>query len=171
MMRWPDLTPVLTPIAWAVAGAAATRLYMPERFTRDLDIVVAASDGQAARRKLSHAGFQFSGTLSIDSARWQSPDGDLIDLIEGAESWWPTAMAAAQTNRDAQGLPVLPLPYLALMKFKASRTVDLGDLTRMLALTDDAALAQVRALFHQFAPDGSEDLESLIALGKLELSS
>ena len=68
-------------------------------------------------------------------------------------------------------LPVLPLPYLALMKFKASRTVDLGDLTRMLALTDDAALAQVRALFHQFAPDGSEDLESLIALGKLELSS
>ena len=55
------------------------------------------------------------------------------------------------------------------MKFNASRTIDLGDIARMLGLADESALAQVRDVFRQFAPDGLEDLESLIALGKLEL--
>ena len=35
--QWPDLDPVLAPIAWAIVGAVATRHYMPERATRDLD--------------------------------------------------------------------------------------------------------------------------------------
>jgi len=34
--RWPDLTPTLAGIPWAVAGAVATRAYMPERTTQDL---------------------------------------------------------------------------------------------------------------------------------------
>lgn len=38
--RFPDLTPVLGPVPWAVVGAVATRLYMPERGTQKLDIVV-----------------------------------------------------------------------------------------------------------------------------------
>lgn len=169
MTQWPDLTPVLAPILWAVAGAAATRLYMPERSTRDLDLVIESRDTQAVTRKLRAAGFTLLGSLSIGGTRWQSPQGIPIDVIEGAEPWWPLALQAAQSNRDAQGLPVLPLPYLALMKFNASRTIDLGDLTRMLGLADAATLAQVRDLFRQFAPDGLEDLESLIALGKLEM--
>ena len=171
MTQWPDLTPVLSPILWAVAGAAATRLYMPERFTRDLDIVVGIQDAQVATRQLRNAGFTLLGTLSIGGTRWQSPGGIPIDVIEGTEPWWPLALQAAQTNRDAQGLPVLPLSYLALMKFSASRTIDLGDMTRMLGLADEATLAQVRDVFRQYAPDGLEDLESLIALGKLELDS
>ncbi len=32
-IHWPDLTAVLHPLLWAVVGAAATRLYMPERRT------------------------------------------------------------------------------------------------------------------------------------------
>ena len=171
MTQWPDLTPLLSPILWAVAGAAATRLYMPERLTRDLDIVVGIQDAQVATHKLRTAGFTLLETLSIGSTRWQSPGGIPIDVIEGADPWWPLALQAAQGNRDAQGLPVLPLPYLALMKFNASRTIDLGDMTRMLGLADEATLAQVRDVFRQYAPDGLEDLESLIALGKLELDS
>lgn len=169
MTQWPDLAPVLSPILWAVVGAAATRLYMPERFTRDLDIVVGVQDVEIATRKLHAAGYVRMGTLSIGGARWQSPAGESIDVIEGIDPWWPVALEAAQVNRDAQGLPVLPLPYLVLMKFNASRTIDLGDIARMLGLADEAALAQVRNVFRQYAPDGLDDLESLITLGKLEL--
>jgi len=43
-MRFPDLTPLLHPVPWAVVGAAATRLYMPERMTQDFDILVRAAD-------------------------------------------------------------------------------------------------------------------------------
>lgn len=170
-MKWPDLTPVLASIPWAVVGAAATRLYMPERMTFDFKIAVAAHDAPAAQRRLAEAGFVRLGSLSIGGARWQGPEGRPIDVIEGREPWWDAALMEAQSNRDAQGLPILPLPYLALMKFKASRTIDLGDLTRMMGLADEATLAVVRDIFRQYAPDDLGDLESLIFLGKLEVDA
>jgi hypothetical protein len=171
MLQWPDLTPVLSPVLWAVVGAAATRLYMPERLTRDLDIVVGVQDIEVAYDRLSEAGYLQTGTLSIGGTRWQSAGGVSVDVIEGRAPWWPAALQEAQSNRDAQGLPVLPLPYLVLMKFHASRTIDLGDIARMLGLADEVALAQVRHVFRQYAPNDLDDLESLIALGKLEMDS
>jgi hypothetical protein len=39
----------------------------------------------------------------------------------------------------------------------------------MLGQADDDTLAAVRHLFIHYAPDGQEDLDSLIALGKLEM--
>lgn len=47
--RFPDLTSVLGPIPWAVAGAVATRRYMPERATQALDIVVRAEEAETVR--------------------------------------------------------------------------------------------------------------------------
>jgi hypothetical protein len=171
MFQWPDLTPVLSPVSWAVVGAAATRLYMPERLTRDLDIVVGIQDIEVAYDRLSEAGYLQTGTLSIGGTRWQSAGGVSVDVIEGRAPWWPAALQEAQSNRDEQGLPVLPLPYLVLMKFHASRTIDLGDIARMLGLADEVALAQVRHVFRQYAPSDLDDLESLITLGKLEMAS
>lgn len=169
MLQWPDLTAVLSPVLWAVAGAAATRLYMPERFTHDLDIVVGMKDIEQAFDNFSAAGFTRVGTLSIGGSRWESNQGTPINVIEGRDAWWPMALHEAQSNRDEQGLPVLTLPYLVLMKFSASRTIDLGDITRMLGLADEAALDRVRRVFQLIAPNDLEDLESLILLGKLEL--
>lgn len=168
-MHWPDLSPVLAPIRWAVVGAAATRLYMPERFTQDFDVALAVQDAEVAYRKLSHAGYVKTGELSIGGSTWRAPDGQLIDVIEGGEPWWQDALLEAQNNRDAQNLPVLPLPYLVLMKFHASRTRDLGDIAQMLGHADDRALDEVRALFSEYAADDLDDLESLIMLGRLEL--
>ncbi|MBI3960187.1 MAG: hypothetical protein HY328_15350 [Chloroflexi bacterium] len=167
-VQWPDLTSILSPMDWAVVGAAATRLYMPERMTKDFDIAIAASDAESARRRLAQAGYLRLGVLSIGGSRWQTPDGLQIDLIEGQEAWWPVALAEAQRNRDEQGLPILPFPYLILMKFNASRTIDLGDITRMLGLADEAEHEQARALFRLYAPADLDDLESLILLGRLE---
>lgn len=167
-MQWPDLSPLLAPVHWAVVGAAATRLYMPERVTQDFAIAIAVSDANQVRQKLATAGYIQTGELSIGGSRWQSPDGLQIDVIEGHDPWWRQALAEAQSNRDEQGLPILPLAYLILMKFNASRTIDLGDIARMLGLASEAELARVRKLFQQYVPDDVQDLESLIRLGKLE---
>jgi len=44
MNPWPDLRPILAGISWAITGAVATRAYMPERMTQDLDILVHRAD-------------------------------------------------------------------------------------------------------------------------------
>jgi len=170
-MVWPDLTSVLSPIRWAVVGAVATRLYMPERMTQDLDIVIEATDGPQARGKLLAAGFIYRGELSIGGSSWRTPDGGQMDMLEGSGVWWADAIVEAQTNRDAQGLPIIPLPYLALMKFQAGRAQDIADVTRMLGQAEAGTLNAIRALFDEYAPEDIEDLESLIELGRLELQS
>ena len=167
--RWPNLDEVLSPLPWAVVGAAATRLYMPERATQDLDVAVAANQGAEARRKLTQAGFTYKGELSIGGSSWVSPKGLTIDVLEGRDDWWPEALQATQNNRDAQGLPILPLPYLALMKFQAGRLQDLADVSRMLGQASEESLAEVRALFARYASqEDLHDLDSLITLGRLE---
>lgn len=120
---------------------------MPEHMTQDLDIAIAARDADTARKLLADAGFEHAGELSIGGSSWRAPDGRRVDIIEGVEPWWPEALAEAQANRDADGLPILPLPYLVFMKMRASRTVDLGDLARMLGQADEAALRRVREFF------------------------
>ena len=168
-MMWPDLTSILSPIQWAVVGAVATRLYMPERMTQDLDIVIRSIDGSQVRQKLAEAGFIYQGELSIGGSSWTTPDGELMDILEGDDVWWADAIADAQTNRDAQGLPIIPLPYLVLIKLRAGRVQDIADVTRMLGQAGETTLDAVRTLFAQRAPEDMQDLESLIELGRLEL--
>ena len=125
-------------------------------------------DAPDARKKLEQSGFIHQGDLSIGGSTWRAPDGQMIDVIEGRETWWRIALTEAQNNRDAQGLPVLPLRFLVLMKFQAGRVQDIADVTRMLGQADANSLDEVRALFRQLASDDLSDLESLIVLGKLE---
>jgi len=167
-MRGGDLTDVLSPLPWAVVGAAATRLYMPERTTRDLDVVVLAKDGEAARGRLRDAGYTHQGDLAIGGSSWIAPDGIPVDVIEVSEAWWPEALADAAMNRDAQGLPVLTLPYLVLSKLLAGRVQDIADVARMLGQADEAGLQEVRRVIGELQANLLEDLESLISLGKLE---
>jgi len=168
-MTWPDLTDILDDVAWAVVGAVATRLYMPERMTKELDVAVAATNASAVVVKLQDAGWKQAGSLTVGGTHWIARDGTAIDVLEGHAAWWPEALATAQSNRDAQGLPILPLPYLVLMKFQAGRVNDLADITRMLGLAPDEALDATRRLFAQYEVEGLQDLESLITLGRLEL--
>lgn len=170
-MRFLDLEPILSPLLWATVGAAATRLYMPERVTEDMDILVCSKDAAEVGRKLTQAGFQYKGKLSIGGSTWLSPNGLPLDVIACHEAWCEQALAEAQANRDAHGLPVLPLPFLVLMKFQASRVQDLADITRMLGQASPEQLEAVRAVFTRWQPDAMEDLESLITLGQLEMQS
>ncbi|MGB9722488.1 MAG: hypothetical protein ACP5OO_08025 [Chloroflexia bacterium] len=168
-MQVPDLRPILEGLPWAVVGAVAARLYMPERTTHDLDIAVWHEDAPSVRRRLEAAGFSYDGELAIGGSSWHSPEGLPLDVVELRTPWARQALAEARENRDPQGLPILPLPYLVLIKFEAGRVQDLADLTRMLGQATEEQLQKVRALLARFHPDDLEDLESLIDLGRLEL--
>lgn len=167
-MSWPNLAAALSHLRFAVVGAVATRLYMPERLTQKIDVVIKSSDSAKTKQKFLEAGFVHQCDLTIGGSTWRTPDGRFVDVIEGHESWWLNAIAAAQNNRDAQGLPILPLAYLVLMKFRAGRLQDLADISRMLGQANEKDLAEVRALFDHEAPSERGDLESIIQLGKLE---
>src|SRR5207248_1329930 len=161
---WPDLRPILSDLAWAIAGAVATRAYMPERATNDLDILVHQRDGETALERLQSAGFGLISPLAIPGFALRSPEGQAVDLLLGDHPWIGEALA--HPAYDPAGYPVLDLPYLVLMKLEASRVQDLGDLARMLGLAPVAELERVRSAVRRYAPEATDDLESLIYLGQ-----
>ena len=67
-----------------------------------------------------------------------------LDVLESAENW--AAKAIRQPMPGPEGLPVISLPYLILMKLRASRGIDIGDLTRILGAAgeDNLVVAQMR---------------------------
>jgi hypothetical protein len=166
---WPDLTSILSGIPWAVVGGVATRTYMPERATQDIDILVAHVHAPQIHSRLRSAGYVYRQDLSIGGTAWLSPGGTVLDVVESRESWVPHALAKLRV--DPQGLPVLSLPYLVLMKVQSSRTQDLADVSRMLGLASAADRQAVRRVFARWYPDALEDLESLIALGEFEMAA
>ncbi len=167
MNPWPDLRPILEGIPWVIAGGVATRVYMPERSTKDLDILVHHQDGDEVRRRLEAAGYSYVSPLAIPGFLVRSPQGVEVDVIRGDYPWLDEALA--HPRQDPAGYPVLDLPYLVLIKMAASRTRDLGDLGTMLGLASEADLARVRAVVARYAPADAEDLESLIYLGRVEM--
>ena len=165
---WPDLRSILKGIRWAVVGAVATRAYMPERMTRDFDILVHHLDGDAALARLNEAGYHLASELSIPGHMLNAPDGTEIDLLLIPFEWLDDALQPGRT--DAAGYPVLGLPYLVLMKMETSRAQDIADLSKMLGLAKEGELKQVRETVARYMPEASEDLESLIYLGGLEMN-
>lgn len=169
--QFPDLRPVLDPLPWGVVGAAAARLYMPERVTHDLDVLIRGADAEDARRLMAAAGFHPEGALTIGGSAWTTPDGFDVDVIECSDPWCDTALREARDNRDVTGAPIVPLPYLVLLKFRASRVQDLADLTRMLGLATPEQNLEVRRVLERWSPADLEDFESLTNLGRLELDA
>jgi hypothetical protein len=166
MNPWPDLRPILQGIDWLITGDVATRAYMPERMTKDLDILVHKNDGEAAIEKLKQAGYQVQSRLGIPGCTMISPEGVEVDVIFGDDSWLKEALGNA--SMDATGYPVIALPYLVLLKMTAQRAQDWADISRMLGWASDTDLDKVRAVVARYSPEDSEDLESLIFIGKKE---
>jgi hypothetical protein len=175
MKQWPDLTEALGEIPWATVGGVATRHYAPERATVDLDVLVERQTAKTVRERLEQAGFRHAGESeerapgAVGGSTWHAADGTAVDVLEMDEPWVGAALELAQQNRDLQGLPVLPLPYFVLMKLRSGRTLDIADITRMLGLASDADVDAVRAVIRRFDPEALEDVESMIALGRLEM--
>ena len=162
----PDLRPHLGSVPFVVVGGLATRLYMPERMTLDTDVLVRAQDLVAAERALSASGCAKAGPLPVGGSTWRLPGGDPLDVIALDEPWVDAAIDNAVAGHDA--LPYVCLAYLVVMKLASGRVQDLADISRMLGLANEEDLAAARRAVQRYRPADTEDLESLIALGKME---
>lgn len=169
MHPWPDLRSILQDIPWLIVGGVATRAYMPERATQDLDILIRRADADHVWERLSAAGYTHVSALAIPGFIARSPENVELDILYGDYIWLDEALL--HPEKDAAGYPVIGLPYLVLMKMAAMRAQDMADLARMLGLASETRLAQVRDAVYRYAPDEAEDLEALIYLGRLETDS
>ncbi len=166
MNPWPDLRPILKGIDWAIIGGVATRAYMPERMTKDLDIIVHQRDGEAVIKRLEQAGYRIVSQLSIPGYLMLAPDGTELDVLFGNYAWLEEALN--HTANDPAGYPVVKLPYLILLKMAAQRAQDWADVSRMLGWASETDLDEARAVVKRYMPEDVEDLESLIFIGKKE---
>ena len=166
MNLWPDLREVLRDIPWTIVGGVATRAYMPERMTKDLDVLVRQVDGDEVINRLQNGGFTLVSRLAIPGCLLRSPEGIELDVLFGNYPWLDDALK--QIAIDPAGLPVLGLPYLVLMKMAAMRAQDWADISRMLGHATDEILNEVRAIVARYSPEDSGDLESLIFIGQKE---
>lgn len=167
----PELTHVLGGLRWALIDGIALRAYAPERMTLDVDIVVHERDAGAAREAFVDAGYEVVGELSIGGFAVQEASSEAmpVDVIVRDDPWLEDALA--EPHADAAGYPVLPRPYLTLLKLRAGRTQDLADVQRLLAGTPQVERISTRSLVAAFAPDLVEDYDSLVALADLEFGS
>ncbi len=164
-----NLNLIIKKAPFVVVGGVATRLYMPERMTLDLDILIKAEDAGLVYQDLETAGGRKIGILSIPGSQWQLTDSTSLDVLEGEDEW--VEEAVLNPNYAPDGLPIIDLPYLVLMKLAASRTQDLADVSRMLGLADQTMLTKIKQVIQAYLPTATEDLESLILLGKLEMGN
>jgi hypothetical protein len=162
-----DLRPLIQ-VPYVIIGGVATRLYMPERMTDDLDILIHEDRAERAYLDLIQGEARRIGDLSIGGTSWELPDKTILDIITSNRAWVNTALLHPRFGMDAQ--PVISLPYLVLMKLEASRTTDISDISRMLGQASDVDLDEVRKVVEMYDPNSVEDLKSLIQLGKLEMS-
>lgn len=161
-----DLRRLIKRTPFVVVGGVATRLYMPERAALDVNVLVEKRRAEALHEELRSGGCRYEGPLSAGGSHWTLPDGSGLDVIESDASW--VAVALEAHRRAPDGLPVIDLPYLVLMKLEAGWAQDLADVSRMLGGAGEADLAAVREVVGAHLPEGTEDLESLIELGRLE---
>jgi hypothetical protein len=166
MNPWPDLRPILKGIDWAIIGGVATRVYMPERMTKDLDILIHEKDGERAVEQLKEAGYRIVSELAVSGYLMESPEGVELDVLFGNNSWVKEALA--NPVKDLAGYPIIGLPYLIILKMSAQRAQDWADVSRMLGWASDAELDEVRTVVQRYTPEDVDDLEAIIFIGKKE---
>jgi hypothetical protein len=174
-------SPILLPITaifgnepYAVVGGVATASYQPERHTQDIDILIHADSMRTVTTRLRELKGQRTGTLAFPASTlcltgetWLVGNAPPLDLLWSNAQW--SREATTRALPDANGILIVPLPYLILMKIDAGRGIDQGDLTRMLGLANDTALQAVRATIARYMPDAREDIESYIEIGRIEI--
>ncbi len=139
---------------------------MPERVILDIDILIHLSDHDGLENELLLHDCSKFGAFTIGISSWQLDDDSILDVIESSAVW--VSGALAQPHIGIDNMPNIQLPYFVFMKLISNRTQDLADISRMMGRANDHELDQVRTLVNLLTSSDAADLESLIALGKLE---
>lgn len=167
-------------ISLCLVGGVATRAYMPERATKDVDFLVSAEDFDEAEERLRKAGYTASphndalffpkSMLGLFGRAWRK-ENERIGLISSRQAWVRKALDIQAF--DQTGLRVIALPYLVLMKIDASRGQDQADMERMLGRLTDAEVEEVAAVVDRYSgdPQAAEDVRQYALLGRLEYDS
>lgn len=161
-----EITSFIKKTPFVIVGGVATRLYMVERRTQNLDILVLTEDAENVERELINVTAKKLGKLTFGGGRWELPDSSVLNVIESGDPW--ARYAVCSPNPDFTRYPIISLPYLVLMKLQASRGKDLADISRMLGGADNRTLQLTRAVIETYIDEASVDLENLIKAGKLE---
>jgi len=170
--RWTG-DALLENIPHAVVGGVATRMYMPERTTANIDLLVEPENFDRAVAQFVKLGYsrkpqplEFSDTrLGLIGQRLVSARP--VDVLSSSQPWVHDAIASVRLENNT--LPIVDLPYLVALKLDASRSIDQGDLSRMLGFASDADLDRVRAVVRRLLPADTDDLEQYILLGRFEV--
>jgi hypothetical protein len=165
----------LDGLPYCVVGGQATRYYMPERTTVDTDYIIAPASFDLAIIRLEADGFVTDGhgllfpdsRLGLSGQRF-ARESTVVDLITSTQDWLREATANPAWPGGGEE-PVVTLPFLILMKLDASRSVDQGDLTRMLGLADEKTLDATRDVVRRYLLSDLDDLGQYIDIGKLEM--
>lgn len=171
VQQLPNLREILAGIRWALIGAMALRAYAPERMTQDVDILIHAHDEPAVRSAFIAAGYAIGETLATGdfTALPVGEAGYSIDVVASDAPWLDEALDHPWF--DPAGFPVLPRPFLTLMKLQAGRAQDVADITRLLRAADRDERALIRTVIARYAPDLVEDYDALVTLTDLEFGA
>ncbi len=168
------ISELLNDIPWTVVGGIATRAYMPERTTSDVDILVEHARFDEVCGRLESDGWKPGNdlvfpdaSLGLRGTAWTRESE--LDILSSGQAWANEALSVEAY--DQTGLRVVALPYLVLMKLDAARGIDQGDLSRMLGRLDDAQLENLIAVVgrHLRDPQAMEDIRQYAQLGRWEL--
>ena len=166
---------MLKDIPYAVVGGVATRMYMPERTTADIDVLVEPENFDRAIAQFVETGYtlrkqalEFADTrLGLIGQRVVADRP--VDVLSSTQSWIHDAVASVRWENET--LPIVDLPYLVALKLDASRSVDQGDLSRMLGFASPEDLDRVRSIVRRLLPSDIDDLEQYILLGRYEVGN
>jgi hypothetical protein len=148
---------------------------MPERTTADIDLLVEPEHLERAISQLVENGYslkkqalEFSDTrLGLIGQRLVAERP--VDILSSTQPWIHDAVTSVRWENET--LPIVDLPYLVALKLDASRSVDQGDLSRMLGFASAEDLDRVRSVVSRLLPSDVDDLEQYILLGRYEVGN
>ncbi len=171
---------VLSNIPFMIVGAHAANAYMPARNTHDVDLLVKSEDFPNAEQCLQESSWIKSSDLLFPNAKlglfgsaWhRDKAGEEIDLLSSNQPWVTEAFETS-TVQDQNGARIIPLPFIILMKIDSARTVDQGDLGRMLGRLDDSQIEKIIAVVERHYDDyqAPDDIRQYAEFGRWEYQS
>jgi len=114
----------LTP--FVLIGGVATRMYMAERKSTGIDILISFKNIDRIEDELKLVKANKLNNLSYGGSRWQLEDKNYLNVVALNRTWVKEAIQNPNYNPDK--LPIISLPYLVLSKLISHRSQDLADI-------------------------------------------
>jgi len=123
----------------ALVGGLALQRYGSPRLTGDVDFVASAPLPGVPKLR----------TLSFGGEGVKAPNGVPVCVIRRADAYRRLYVSALAHVTSLDGLPIVPLEYIAAMKLAAGRTKDIADLEFLISARK-LDLPRTREIIHEY---------------------